>query len=409
VLCPELVLNLSNSLSRFRSIHTLIVKKPLIRPHCKLLSKKNRKEPMTKHLCILLCMFTCAHSMSGQTTTIATDTFKLQGRGAAFLSFSLDTQSVMVGTKSQKPLVFKLDSIERFRITTAGYLGIGTSTPTQLVEVTNGNILLSNTNGTPSKLRLQSNTDKYVALIAADSVSVSYRYILPKSKPNSNGMVLASDTNGAMSWAINGGQRAGSAAHGFQTFTQSTTYTVPEGIMLLYVQLWGGGGGGGSDRCGLPGGGGGSGGYVSATVAVVPGEMLDLVIGAGGAGDQTNGGCNCGCDPAGQTGQTTLIKRLSTSTIILSATGGFAGGGACRNGHTGPGAVCAIGTGPGGAGAGGSFVYTRGVGVFISNSTAGNTGDGAAGGVGVCVSGACYGAGDNNMLAGAAGAIAIDW
>lgn len=235
-----------------------------------------------------------------------------------------------------------------------------------------------------------------------------------------NGQILslatATTTNaGAMSASdkvkLDGISVAGtSATHGFQTFTQTTTFQVPAGITQLYVQLWGGGGGGGSNRCGLPGGGGGSGGYVSATIAVVPGEQLELIIGNGGAPDQTNGGCNCGCDPNGLPGGVTKITRLGSSTDILIATGGGGGGGACRNGSTGwAGAVCAITSAAGGGGAGGSFVFTRGVGVFISSSINGNQGSGASGGNGVCVSGVCFGSGGNNMIAGSAGAVAIDW
>jgi hypothetical protein len=221
-------------------------------------------------------------------------------------------------------------------------------------------------------------------------------------------------TAGAMSAAdkakLDGISSGGSSAqHGYQTFTQTTTFQVPAGITQLYVQLWGGGGGGGSNRCGSLGGGGGSGGYVSATIAVVPGEVLQLTIGNGGLGDQTNGGCNCGCDPDGQPGQETKITRTGSNSAAIKATGGQPGSGACRNGSTGPGAICAITTANGSGGQGGSFVFNRGEGVFISSSSNGNNGNGVNGGSAICISGTCYGAGGNNMSAGSVGAIAIDW
>lgn len=355
---------------------------------------------------LLFCI--CMTIANAQTTVIANDTLKIQGRSGSSLTIVPDTASVVLSTKGSRPLIFRTDSIESMRISSSGRFGLGTSSPQELFEIRNGNILVSRSSGSPGKILLQGRNDTYVG-IRADSVSANVTYTLPSSRPTTNGQVLTSDTNGVLSWGGSSTSTVASANHGYQTFTQTTTFQVPSGINQLYVQLWGGGGGGGSDRCGLPGGGGGSGGYVSATVAVVAGEQLELIVGAGGAPDVTNGGCNCGCDPSGLAGQITSIRRLSSGTIILSATAGSGGGGACRNGPTGPGAVCAIGTGPGGGGSGGSFLYTRGMGVFLSTSTNGNSGTGAAGGAAVCVSGACYGAGGNNMVAGAPGAIAIDW
>ena len=65
-------------------------------------------------------------------------------------------------------------------------------------------------------------------------------------------------------------------------------YTVPDGVDLLYVRMWGAGGGGGTKRgvanttLALAGFSGGSGGYSEAYVSVTAGEVLSVVVGGGG-------------------------------------------------------------------------------------------------------------------------------
>jgi hypothetical protein len=98
---------------------------------------------------------------------------------------------------------------------------------------------------------------------------------------------------------------------GMREFKESGSYsfTVPAGVRSLMLEMWGAGGGGGGSAeangsitidpgpcqlgpCGptvLPfipaaGGGGGGGGYVRRIVAVEPGQVLTIVIGAGGQG-----------------------------------------------------------------------------------------------------------------------------
>jgi hypothetical protein len=76
-------------------------------------------------------------------------------------------------------------------------------------------------------------------------------------------------------------------------FTQSNTWTVPAGVGLVDVEVWGAQGGGVTT---LPGyGRGGLGADASATLAVVPGQVLTLTVGstpsatAAGIGDGTAG------------------------------------------------------------------------------------------------------------------------
>lgn len=71
---------------------------------------------------------------------------------------------------------------------------------------------------------------------------------------------------------------------GFKTqeyHTASGTFTVPDFIYKLRVQLWGGGGGGGVG--GPAPGGGGAGAYGLKIFDVTPGQMIPYTIGAGGA------------------------------------------------------------------------------------------------------------------------------
>ena len=71
-------------------------------------------------------------------------------------------------------------------------------------------------------------------------------------------------------------------------FTNSTTFTVPDGVSSIDVKAWGGGGGG-SGRSGTypdyhGGTGGGGGGFCGGTLNVSPGDVIPIVVGKGGAG-----------------------------------------------------------------------------------------------------------------------------
>jgi hypothetical protein len=69
-------------------------------------------------------------------------------QGATLLAFSQDSNS-HVGTFSSHPLVFDTNSTERMRITSAGNVGIGTTSPGSKLEV-QGYISSSNNLGSPS-------------------------------------------------------------------------------------------------------------------------------------------------------------------------------------------------------------------------------------------------------------------
>ena len=77
--------------------------------------------------------------------------------------------------------------------------------------------------------------------------------------------------------------------NGLQEFTSSGTFTGPNGVNRLLVEVWaagGGGGGGGAvgSICASGGGGGGSGGYARSVISVTPGQTYLVTVGLGGAG-----------------------------------------------------------------------------------------------------------------------------
>jgi len=66
-------------------------------------------------------------------------------------------------------------------------------------------------------------------------------------------------------------------------------WTVPAGVSQITVEVWGGGGAGGgsnnyTDCQGAGGAGGGGGAYASSNLSVTPGQILQVVVGAGGTG-----------------------------------------------------------------------------------------------------------------------------
>lgn len=122
------------------------------------------------------------------------------------------------------------------------------------------------------------------------------------------------------------------------TSPNTFTWTVPPGIHSITVDMVGGGGGGGGGEevgVGSAGGGGGSGGYYQNQIMpVVPGEVLTIRVGQGGAGapfvGRTTGA------PGGQPGGTSLVSG-EESTLTATGGGGGAGGSSSEGGGGGGG------------------------------------------------------------------------
>ncbi|MFM9008930.1 MAG: gliding motility-associated C-terminal domain-containing protein, partial [Bacteroidota bacterium] len=90
------------------------------------------------------------------------------------------------------------------------------------------------------------------------------------------------------------------------------------GVDTIRVKMWGGAGGGGPDQSNCAGGGGG---FTQATIAVTPGQVLDIYVGGGGgAAVQNTGGV--GAWPNGGAGGVG-----NRNEVIVGDVGGAGGGG----------------------------------------------------------------------------------
>lgn len=120
-------------------------------------------------------------------------------------------------------------------------------------------------------------------------------------------------TNGAgsISIAASGGGQVYSAA-----YDTSTTWVAPTGVTRVRVWCIGGGGGGGSNTsCLASPQSGGAGGVAIGVYTVTPGTTYTVTVGAGGAGQTTNGN--------GSSGGTSSFGPAGSP--VISATGGAGG------------------------------------------------------------------------------------
>ncbi|MFM2305948.1 MAG: hypothetical protein RLZZ367_617 [Bacteroidota bacterium] len=126
-----------------------------------------------------------------------------------------------VASATYAPLVFYVEgSTEAARLDVNGYFGIGNSAPSQMLEITDGNILVSNT-GTAGQLRLQepAGSGSNYTGFKAQAQSANIVYTLPAAD-GSSGQVLSTNGSGTLSWSsvasgsyINNGTSAQSGAN----------------------------------------------------------------------------------------------------------------------------------------------------------------------------------------------------
>jgi hypothetical protein len=194
-------------------------------------------------------------------------------------------------------------------------------------------------------------------------------------------------------------------ARGEAIFTASGSWTCPNGVTSVLAQLWGGGGGGGGVLGIAESSGGSGGGYTRKRLAVVPGTVYTVTVGAGGAG-------GTGAPTNGSAGGT-------TSFLTLSATGGGPGYASTSGGQS---TTSAGGVGSGGdlnlSGTSGSGSITNGggaggaspfgiagapVGSIGGTGSAGFTPGGGGGGT------AYNGVGGEAGGAGGGGLVILEW
>lgn len=155
------------------------------------------------------------------------------------------------------------------------------------------------------------------------------------------------------------------AQSGYEEFTASGSFTVPEDVTSINIAVIGGGGGGNINGYG----GGGGGGYAYGTFAVTPGANISVTIGAGGG--------------TGAAGGTTSVGAF------IQATGG-ATGTWVNHPNIGGGGAGGVGSGgtlnyTGGNGGGGYWTYFGGGG----GGAAGPDGNGSNGGDAIVWNGNC--------------------
>jgi hypothetical protein len=97
------------------------------------------------------------------------------------------------------------------RITGQKYIGFGLTNPTQLVEIGDGNLLLSNTTGTASQLQLEGTGTGVSTFKAGAQGATTINYTLPTAQPTANQVLTASTVTGtgpynvALGWANGSG------------------------------------------------------------------------------------------------------------------------------------------------------------------------------------------------------------
>ena len=91
------------------------------------------------------------------------------------------------------------------------------------------------------------------------------------------------------------------------TYTGATQqWTVPAGVDTLRIKMWGAAGGGGPDQTNNAGGGGG---FTELTLAVSPGQLLDITVGGGGIAAGGSLGGNGGWPNGGNGGSGNRIEN----------------------------------------------------------------------------------------------------
>jgi hypothetical protein len=110
-----------------------------------------------------------------------------------------------LGTRDAQPLVIRTDNIERVRITATGNVGIGTAAPTERLQVSDGNVAITNTDGTARQLRLYepSGAGTNFTAFQAQAQASDIIYTLPASLTPTSAVgagILQTDASGNLSW-----------------------------------------------------------------------------------------------------------------------------------------------------------------------------------------------------------------
>ncbi len=106
-----------------------------------------------------------------------------------------------IGTTDAQPLRFATNGIERLRILSGGNIGIGTSTPTQLLHLSTGHLFLDTvSSGSAAELRMANPAGTFFSSFKSGAQTANLSYTWPTAAPSS-GQVLSSDASGVLSWS----------------------------------------------------------------------------------------------------------------------------------------------------------------------------------------------------------------
>ena len=115
------------------------------------------------------------------------------------------TGTEFLGTTNAQPLVIRTNNTERMRITATGNVGIGTANPTERLQVSDGNVAITNTDNTSRQLRLYepSGAGTNFTAFQAQAQASDIIYTLPASLTPTSTVgagILQTDASGNLSW-----------------------------------------------------------------------------------------------------------------------------------------------------------------------------------------------------------------
>jgi hypothetical protein len=123
-----------------------------------------------------------------------------------------DPSTNFIGTTDAQDLVFRTSDTEAMRILSDGNVGIGTASPSELLEIEDGNILISNTTNTAGTLSFEDGSGSgYLTNFSASNQTDDIDYYWPAAQASSSTTVsvLRNDGTGQLSW-IEGSNLGGS-------------------------------------------------------------------------------------------------------------------------------------------------------------------------------------------------------
>ncbi len=170
-----------------------------------------------------------AGNLSWQTLPAASQDWTILGNAGT------NPATNFIGTTDNTGLSFRTNNTEKIYVSPAGYVGFGTNTPTQKIDIMNGGLQLSNNNNTPGELRFYEPSASGINYSAfkAKAQPSNITYVLPDTLSKSKAF-LSVDTLGNMQWtnvtAITGDMR-----WNITTIVTSNAYTATDNDSHILV------------------------------------------------------------------------------------------------------------------------------------------------------------------------------